>query len=228
MQLPSKNVRDRMLTLTVELKEEMLRASANSNSPATTPKLQSTFNKSNRKRTNSNVSSKIGDFLSIRRSKSSQSLASSNYKNNSNGSKGKNIKYSDNPQPTTENYLIPSPITTSSNKKPTRPKHSRSQSATSVFLKSLGITSSSPTTEKELGWEISTNNAKEDPAWWAVRLRSTKCSYAVKQGKIGTDLKVEELAILRARLRAESPRYVLLDDSFDLLRRTNLLFVAVG
>lgn len=203
MQLPSKTVRDRMLTLTVDLKEEMIRASAksNSNSPATTPKLQSTFKK-NRKRTTSNVSSKIGDFLTLRRSKSSQSLSSKS--NGSNGSsKGKNIKYSDNPQPTTENYLLPSPITSAS-KKPIRPKHSRSQSATSILLKSLGITSS-PTTEKELGWETTTN-AKEDPAWWAVRLRSTKCSYAVKQGKIGTDLKVEELAILRARLRAESPR----------------------
>lgn len=204
MQLPSTTVRDRMMTLTIPLKIEMLR-SANS-SPATTPRLrsesQSKSNSSNKSNSTKSTSSKINTFL--RKSKSSVSLVSK-------------VKYSDTPTPSFSSSSTSSTSSSTSNSskllqtpKTKRPAHNRSLSATQLLFKSLGISNNSnsslplksPLLSQESGGD------KEDPSWWAARLRSTKCGYISKQsmsGKGVDGLSVGDFSILRARLRAESP-----------------------
>lgn len=190
MQLPDVSVRNKMFTLALPLKEEMLRSASSpsatlappsnsrsshsrgrsldvrSPSPNTTPiqvtPVQIDTGKDSGKKEKRGRSASFGSALGVRKTKSNQSLRAS---------------------------AASATVANSGGER--RPSHSRTSSATSIF-RSLGRSSGNKTSDEMDA------AAGEDATWWAVRIRSAG---------VGV-LEVKEVGKLRGRLRAEAPSWV--------------------
>ncbi|KAM0747108.1 hypothetical protein T439DRAFT_329352 [Meredithblackwellia eburnea MCA 4105] len=180
MQLPQESVRQKMKSVDISVKEQMLSSSSlvasNNSRHARGMSLNSSLNTLphqqplGSKKEGGSIEGKSTSSSSkrpfLRKTKSQTSLKSSN--NN-----------------------VPSTA-------PVRPTHSRTTSATSLF-RSLGRSSSGNLAATAVNSAVANGNpSEEDATWWAVRIRSTRSEQLV----------VKEVGRLRGRLRSESPNWV--------------------
>jgi hypothetical protein len=172
MQLPDRTVRDKMLGLALPLKEEMLRSASAAFPTTLTAPSRSTHQRGRSLNVEASIpvqrapqSKKEGvKSAFLRKTKSSVSLRATS-------------------SASASSVLEP----------PRRPGHTRTSSATSVILRSLGRSSGTAVTKEQAA---AGGEAAEDATWWAVRVRSSNCK----------SLEVKEVGRLRGRLRNEAPR----------------------
>ncbi|BGP33256.1 hypothetical protein JCM10296v2_005050 [Rhodotorula toruloides] len=182
MQLPDHTVRTKMLGLALPLKEEMLRASLTKSASSLTAPHRPTHQRGRSLNVTDGHPPVVTRLDGTKGKKEGgSSFKSFLRKTQSNSSlRGENAKASS------------APSRPGSSVGRSR-SHSRTASAMSILLRSLGKSSGAA-----VAAQVSSPVDAEDATFWAVRLRSARCSA----------LEAKELGCLRGRLRNEAPAWI--------------------